>query len=257
MFDISIIESTFFTMCRIWGRLNRSLSAAGSVHWMSSGVDSADLNMAWSETPLKLTDEGALETVKQFFESQKLPFWFWVFPCAQASITLELLKGAGFSFVHATPCMLIDLSDTNVKEVNEPSICLRRVEHEKDLALWRDVSFAGFDFPPETFEQFDRFTGTFSLQSDCPYRLFLAFRENQPVATSLLLLTEKAAGIYFVTTLADHRKKGIGSAVTAATLQYAKSSKMRFATLQASPDGLTVYQRLGFKEYCRVDIYSL
>jgi hypothetical protein len=41
-----------------------------------------------------------------------------------------------------------------------------------------------------------------------------------------------------------------------ATMRYAKMAGARYASLQSSPDGLTVYEQAGFKEYCRVDVYG-
>ena len=257
MSEISIIEKTFFAICRTWGNLNASYSAIGSIQSMSSGIDSADLNMVWTEKPLAPADADTLDLVKRNFQSKGLPFWFWVFPSAKTASTLDILKAAGLSLVTSTPCMLIDLELISEKAPEATAINVRRIENKKDLELWRDVSFAGFDFPQETFAQYDRFTESFSLHAECPHRLFLAFAEGRPVATSILLLTENTAGIYFVSTLAEYRNKGIGLEQTQATLHYAKTAGARFATLQSSPDGLHVYERAGFKEYCRVDVYSL
>jgi len=257
MSEISIIEKTFFAICRTWGNLNASLNVCGSIWSMTSGIDSADLNMVWAEKPLAPADAVAIELIKKNFQSKGLPFWFWVFPRAQTATTLELLKTAGLSFVTSTPCMLIHTEGLTDKAPETTAVTVRRVENKKDLALWRNVSFAGFDFPPETFDQYDRFTGSFNLHPDCPHRLFLAIEDDKPVATSILFLTENAAGIYFVTTLAECRKKGIGLALTKETLRYAAEAGARRATLQSSPDGLHVYERTGFKEYCRADIYGL
>ncbi len=39
-------------------------------------------------------------------------------------------------------------------------------------------------------------------------------------------------------------------------LIYAKKLGVRFATLQAAPDGLNIYKRMGFKETCTFRIHS-
>ncbi|PKP66965.1 MAG: N-acetyltransferase, partial [Alphaproteobacteria bacterium HGW-Alphaproteobacteria-8] len=48
----------------------------------------------------------------------------------------------------------------------------------------------------------------------------------------------------------------IGLELTQATMRFAKKACARFATLQSSPDGLRVYEQAGFREHCRVDVYS-
>jgi ribosomal protein S18 acetylase RimI-like enzyme len=123
--------------------------------------------------------------------------------------------------------------------------------------LWEEISFKGFDFSPETSQQYHRFVGTFNLNSDSPQKFFLACLDGKPVATSLLFLQENASGIYFVSTLPQLRKKGIGLALTYATMRYAKQAGALFATLQSSPDGFRIYQQAGFQEYYRADVYGL
>jgi ribosomal protein S18 acetylase RimI-like enzyme len=131
-----------------------------------------------------------------------------------------------------------------------------QVQNGETLHLWEKVSFAGFDFPPETQHQYHRFVGAFNLKTDSPQKFFLAYFNGQPVATSLLFLHDNAAGIYFVSTLAQFRQKGIGLAVTRSAMRAARHAGAQYATLQSSPDGLHVYRQAGFQEYCRADVYG-
>ena len=255
MSAIFIIEQTFYAICRTWGGLNSSVKTVGSIRSMTTGIDSPDLNMVWAEKPLEPSDDEAIEKVVRSFQARRLPFWFWVFPSAKTAATLDILKAEGLTLASSIPCLLADLQLTPEK-VAGTAVTTRRVFDKTDLGLWRDVSFAGFDFPPETRQQYEQFSGSFDLRPECPHQLFLSFYEGRPAATSILLLTDNAAGIYFVTTLAQYRKKGIGLALMQATLHQAKAAGARWATLQSSPDGLHVYERAGFKEYCRVDVYG-
>ena len=40
------------------------------------------------------------------------------------------------------------------------------------------------------------------------------------------------------------------------TLRYARNSGARFAALQASPDGLNIYERMGFRALCTFRMHS-
>ncbi|MEN6375875.1 MAG: GNAT family N-acetyltransferase [Smithella sp.] len=253
---IKSIEETFFANCRYWGSLNSSIYNSGSIWAMTTDIESADLNMVWNEKPLTVDDRKTILEIKSHFRRNALPFWWWVFPCAQSQMTREMLKVEGFCLVESIPSLYADLTAVNIEECDTSSHAIQ-VRNKEELSLWEDVSFAGFDFPPETRQQFHRFTATFKLNSDSPQKFFLAFWKNKPVAASLLFLHENVGGIYFVCTLAQYRKKGIGLALTLATLRYARQAGVQYATLQSSPDGLRVYQKAGFKEYCRVDVYSL
>ncbi len=252
----SIIENTFFAICRYWGNLHGSLRSFGSIQAMQTGIDSADLNMVWSEKPLTREDAQCFPQIKKYYDGPGLPFWWWVFPSAKTPEMIDLLRAADYSFVSSTPCLLADLSLLPEGESCDPAVTISQVRNTEELALWKEVSFAGFDFPPPTDDQYSRFTASFDLRADSPQKLFLAFQNGKPVATSLLFLTDSAAGIYFVTTLTEYRKKGIGLKLTRQTMRFAKMAGARQASLQSSPDGLRVYEQAGFKEYCRVDVYS-
>ena len=253
---IPIIENTFFANGRYWGGLNSSLYRSGSFWAMQTGIESADLNMVWNEKPLIQEDRRSIEDIKITFQQTGLPFWCWVFPCGRSEATGEILQSAGFSFIDSIPCMLADLSLPEAEE-NDRSLQIVQVQNEETLCVWEKVSFAGFDFPPETQHQYHRFVGTFNLKTDSPQKFFLAYFNGQPVATSLLFLHETAAGIYFISTLAEIRRKGIGLAITRSTMRVARQAGAQYATLQSSPDGLHVYRQAGFQEYCRVDVYGL
>lgn len=254
---IPIIENTFFANGRYWGELNFPLYNCGSIWAMKTGIESADLNMVWNEKPLLPGDNKAIQNIKKYFEQASLPFWWWVFPSSQSPATTDMLKAEGFSFVDSVPSLLADLTGLSDEETGDAVVSIIRVRNKEELDLWEEVSFAGFGFPNETKEQYHRFVSTFNFSVDSPQKFFLACLNGIPVGTSLLFLNGDVGGIYFITTLAQHRKKGIGLELTMATMRFAKIAGARFATLQSSPDGLRVYQQAGFKEYCRVDVFSL
>jgi ribosomal protein S18 acetylase RimI-like enzyme len=253
---ISVIENTFFANGRHWGGLNSSLYRSGSFWVMKTGIASADLNMVWNEKPLVQEDSRSIEDIKISFQQTGLPFWCWIFPCGRSQATSDILQAAGFNVIYSIPCMLADLNRPE-PDTNDHGLKVVQVQDEETLRLWEEVSFAGFDFPPETQHQYNHFVGTFNLTAGSPQKFFLVYYNEQPVATSLLFLHDNAAGIYFVSTLPEFRQKGIGLAVTRATMQAARHAGVQYATLQSSPDGLHVYRQAGFQEYCRVDVYGL
>ena len=257
MSAISIIENTFFANGRSWGCLNSSFYQTGSICAMQTGIDSADLNMAWNEKPLRPEEAGVIHEIKRNFKKKGLPFWWWVFPRAQSQTTVDLLKTAGFSLIDSIPSMMADLNLFFDEESQDPAISVVRIKTREELHLWKEVSFSGFDFTPDAKKQYNRFFDAFNLASESPQKFFLALWNGKPVATSLLFLHENTGGIYFVTTLAEHRKKGIGLKITQATVRFAKMAGAQYATLQSSSDGSRVYQQAGFQEYCLVDTYCL
>jgi ribosomal protein S18 acetylase RimI-like enzyme len=53
----------------------------------------------------------------------------------------------------------------------------------------------------------------------------------------------------------DVRLQGIGATMTLAALHEARALGYRVSVLRASPYGLHLYRRLGFREYCLLSTY--
>ena len=142
---VRIIEDTFFAVCRYWGGLNASLQSCGSIRAMKTGIDSADMNAVWSDKPLSEEEAPSIRQINQYYESEALPFCWWIFPCAKTAETIKLLKAADCSFILSMPCLLADLDRLPDKIPGKEDVAVRRVSSKEDLALWKDVSFAGLD----------------------------------------------------------------------------------------------------------------
>ena len=67
------------------------------------------------------------------------------------------------------------------------------------------------------------------------------------VCVALTMAVGDDVSIQYVATEAGHRRRGLASGLVLAVMAAARGEGMRSATLQASPDGLSVYQRLGFR----------
>ena len=89
-----------------------------------------------------------------------------------------------------------------------------------------------------------------------PWRHYLAYLDDEPVATTTIYLGAGVAGVYFVMTIPEARRRGIGAAITLAGLQEARDSGYRTGVLGSSAAGRSVYAGLGFREYCTIDLYE-
>ena len=254
---IKTIEDSIFAVGRYWGNLNSSISGDGIISFMNTGIDVADLNWVWNEKPLEDKDAKIIDKIKLDYEELKLPFWWWVYPCGKSPKTKEILHNEGFKYLESIPCLAVDVSAITVAIQKREEMEVSPVKDEKELKTWMDVSFEGFAMPQDARKKYCKFVKSFDLGESSPQKLFLAWLNGQPVATALLFLHNNIAGIYFVSTLAEQRKKGIALDLIRASMEYAKKSGYKYCVLQSSKEGLDVYLRAGFKEYCRADVYTL
>jgi ribosomal protein S18 acetylase RimI-like enzyme len=256
MLLISRIENNFFAIGRYWGGFNSGIINAQSFWAMNTGVNTADLNWVWNEQPLAADNTKQIIKIKNYYKKLVLPFWWWVYPSGQSSTIREMLPAQGIKFLMAIPCMAVDLSSWKVKQDTSSAIAVSSVENRTDVSLWEMISFAGFEMDSETQTQYHNFIASFDISGKAPQKLFIAHYDGVPVASALLFFYQDTAGIYFVSTLPAYRRKGIGLALTLATMHYARQSGFKYCILQSSESGLNVYKQAGFKEYCRADIYS-
>jgi ribosomal protein S18 acetylase RimI-like enzyme len=85
---------------------------------------------------------------------------------------------------------------------------------------------------------------------------WLGIVDGRAVATTRLHTTAGVAGIYAVVTIEDARRHGYGEAMTRHVLHAARDAGLRIATLQASPAGRGIYERIGFRELCRFRLHE-
>ena len=80
----------------------------------------------------------------------------------------------------------------------------------------------------------------------------LAVADGQPVGCGSLWVTGRTAGLHDIAVAPVARRRGIGSAVTAALVARARELGCTEAVLHASGPGLGVYRRQGFAPVCTV-----
>ena len=66
------------------------------------------------------------------------------------------------------------------------------------------------------------------------------------VATGCLFIGSDTVGTYDIVTRTEYRHQGISSAMFGYLVHEAQCQDHRYAVLQASPDGLGIYERAGF-----------
>ena len=254
---IDRIEGNFIESIRHWGELPKSLiEHEEEIIRMTTGVPLADLNFITSTGPVKESIDSKIESTISFFESRRMPCLWWIFPKSTSQDLTEHLKAHGFSFRGSVPCMASDLSDLNQEIPLQRGLTIQPVKKQAELEMWAKTSSVGLRVPNSFKEMYIKFIMTFPVNDDSKQKLYLGFFDGDPVATALLFLSAVVAEINLVSTIPSKRKKGLGSFITHYSLLDAFKMGYRVGVLESLPLGENVYKRLGFREYCRVEIYG-
>ena len=123
----------------------------------------------------------------------------------------------------------------------DASVAIEPVEDAATLTAWSRVLCDSFGAPPPFGEAFVDLASAIGLGSRSPFRHFLARVNGQPAATCSLFLGAGVAGIYDVSTMPEHRRRGIGASITRAAMQEARPS-LRHEILHSSALGSGMYR---------------
>jgi GNAT superfamily N-acetyltransferase len=160
-------------------------------------------------------------------EDPSLPYCVWTFS--------HQVHGRVEDPSIATPCMGFPLDDplpldVDPVEIGTPSLAV--VGAVNDRAYGTDSVFG----PLAARLRDDRI-------ATCGIRV-----DGRFVCVAMTLALGDDLGIHYVATEEGHRRHGLATGLLATVIHRARAEGMATTTLQASPDGLHVYRRMGFRE---------
>lgn len=202
----------------------------------------------------RLTEERVdtmIETVLAQAKKRRVPLAWWIGPSTQPANLSQHLEKYGFVFADAALGMAADLTRLPA-ETPVMDFAIQETNDAATLRQWCQISNTVFEMPSPVAEIFFDFL---THMNNRTHRAFLGAHRGQPVSTSMLILVAGVAGVYNVATLSNARRRGIGFAMTHAAMMEARKAGYRIATLQATEEGVGVYRRLGFREYCKFSQY--
>jgi GNAT superfamily N-acetyltransferase len=229
----------------------------GRVRWTIGGspIDYHNCVVAADLTERE-ADGVILESVK-LLRAHGVPGTWHVGPSMRPADLGERLVRHGFADGGADIGMAVDLAALPEHVPAPADLAITRVADEPGLGVWSETLGRGFGEGEREARWVGATYAKIGLGEGVPWRHYVGTLGGEPVATTSLFVAAGAAGIYFVLTVPEARRRGIGAAITLAALLDARAMGLRLGVLGSSPMGHPVYRRLGFEEHCRIRIYEL
>jgi ribosomal protein S18 acetylase RimI-like enzyme len=198
-----------------------------------------------------------IEQVLQRFHAQGcLPMYWQVGPFTLPVDLGKYLQAQGFKFFVRAPGMAVNLQELEKEPVLSGNFVIEPVKNSDQLRKWVNIVAKVDEISDALQEGFFRMFESQRTDLGANSQLFLGMENSQPVATSRLFCAGGVAGIWHVATIPEARGRGYGTGMTLAAARAGHELGMRFGVLYATAAGYSVYCRLGFQEYCHIDVYK-
>jgi len=195
-----------------------------------------------------------VEHVLNLYREKGIPFSWWLGEKDTPETLEDELTSQGLSLKEDDIGMYLSLDEYESKE-SSSEISMTRVLGEKGLRDFAKV-FADLGGYPNLYEDLYSKLPPVLIADGGPYEMYVGYLDGQPIVTGVLVLHANVAGIYYVMTVPEQRRRGFGSLMMQYLINRSKEEGYPLVTLQASAAGKGLYERLGFKSMCRFVEYS-
>lgn len=207
----------------------------------------------------RLSPATVLDRIRQiiaWFQGRRHPFSWWVAPGDQPTELGQMLVAAGLEAADDELAMSADLRRIRLADLAPNRLDIRRVKSPSELVTFAQINAANWSPPNEHVLRFYERGARVLFTPESPFWYYVGYVDGEAVATAELTLGGGVVGLFNISTLAAHRHRGYGSAMTVQPLVDAAAAGYDTAVLQAAPDGVGVYRRVGFTTYGEVCEYK-
>jgi GNAT superfamily N-acetyltransferase len=179
---------------------------------------------------------------------------WWVGEDSDAGVA-EYLIARGAEQISGMPVMAADLTEV----VDSPVPEGLTIRHVTDPTGVRDLvtAYVGpLGFPPDGLDLL--IEREVAYLSRNPELIHIAgLLDGKTVGTAVVSLDAEVAALYCIATDEEYQRRGIATALTLEALRVAREAGHDVATLQASPSGRPVYERIGFTTISQYRLFRL
>lgn len=215
------------------------VSEYGNVSLVESGLPVAPFNIAFVRGPLADPSSELSRAVNRF-RARGLPFLIRFFVPTGPAI-VETAKSLGLCDAPAQPGMAM----LNAVPIPAPHPHLEIVRARDPQTLHHHAAICARAFAMSV-DIMNRLLPP-ALLGVQDAEVFVGYLDGTPVSSSALFLNNGVAGVYNVATVDDHRRKGLGEAMTWHAVRRGRELGCQFSGLLSSEMGKPVYERMGFR----------
>lgn len=231
-----------------------NLYQTGELVWFISRMPQSRFNRI---IHARFSDHDAIPKVREtltYFISQKIPLLWHTGPSSRPYNLNKLLIENGMTKVREEAGMALIPDEIN-SSPRPRGLEIKPVNSDSMINDWSHVFTRSYNMDQSAIDLFCQVES--ELAGPAYRRLYIGYYNDEAVSTGTLFLTGNIAGIYAIGTLPFARGRGFGRAITEFLISEARHDNISLYTLHASPMGLGIYQKIGFRRYCMLRAFSL
>jgi len=152
----------------------------------------------------------------------------------------------------------MDLDNKEAKWETNNNLTVKRVNSLSDMEDFSIVQGKGFSEEEEEFNDWYPYMRGKNIKNlnERTQNFYVAYEKDKPIGVALCIYHENIAGIYAVTTLQEHRRKGVSSTLIQKAINDAVFNNMKTITLQTITGSYAnnFYKKLGFKDVFKCSV---
>ena len=224
--------------------------------WYVTGLPDAAFNSIMYANLAPGQVDATIDELFRLRETYDVPMGWLVGPTSHPTDLGNRLQARGLLHRITLTPMTLALASIQAEPVSVPGLTIERVTDAAVLEEWIVAEGRGFESVGALGRGLAALRRGMGVGHGFPLVHLLGRLDGAPVATASVLLDGGIAGIFDVSTVPEARQRGIGRAMTVASLQAGRAAGYEIAFLQPSPMGRPLYERLGFRECCACRVYS-
>jgi GNAT superfamily N-acetyltransferase len=255
---VKAIEANLHAHIPLFGRMPRStIWEEPGLKAVITALDPSECHVYQSQFQPKEVETRIKQVVERFRSQGCLPMYWQVCSSTLPVNMGEYLEKCGFQLFARPPGMAVDLQKLERIETLPDGFVIEPVRTGDQLRHWVDILAKVDGLSDALRDGFYQVFSDLGLDPGGCSQLFLGVEKGIPVAGSRLFCAGGAAGVWHVSTLPESRGRGYGTIMTLAAAHAGRELGYRFGVLFATTAGYGVYHRLGFQEFCHLDVYKL
>jgi GNAT superfamily N-acetyltransferase len=178
-----------------------------------------------------------IEEAAAFFAANGSPWLLLVLP--EAATALEgAARDAGLRYEGRFPGLLLDPIPEQIPPPPK-GVKVHRVDTVEELQVFERTASRAYEVESgPVYREWLTYPG---------FSFHLAYCRDEPVATATLVASHGVAGIVYVGTVPEARRRGFGRAAVWAAIEEGRRQGLRTSALWATPMGRAMYERMGFR----------